>query len=48
MPKTTLSQEVSGDRQEVAAQADTTPLTLPRLCDDSLAMNGRASQRRDL
>ena len=31
MPKTTLSREVSGDRQEVAAQADTTPVTLPRL-----------------
>ncbi len=31
MPKTTLSQEVSGDRQEVAVQADTTPVTLPRL-----------------
>lgn len=31
MPKTTLSREVSGDRQEVAVQADTTPVTLPRL-----------------
>ncbi|MFL5702702.1 MAG: hypothetical protein ACJ8AG_07715 [Ktedonobacteraceae bacterium] len=31
MPKTTLSQEVSGDRQKVTAQADTTPLTLSRL-----------------
>ena len=31
MPKTTLPQEESGDRQEVAVQADTTPITLPRL-----------------
>jgi P-type Mg2+ transporter len=31
VPKTTLAQEVSGDRQEVAFQADTTLVTLPRL-----------------
>jgi P-type Mg2+ transporter len=31
MPKTSLAQEVSGERQEVAVSADTTPLTLLRL-----------------
>src|SRR5437763_12057072 len=31
MPKTTPSQEVSVERQEVAVQVDTTPLTLPGL-----------------
>jgi magnesium-transporting ATPase (P-type) len=31
MPKTTLAQEVSVERQEGAVQVDTTPVTLPRL-----------------
>ncbi len=31
MPKTSLAQELSGERQEVAVPADTTPLTLLRL-----------------
>src|SRR5437764_14667192 len=31
MPKTTLAQEVSGERQEAAVQVDTTPVTLRKL-----------------
>src|SRR2546426_22639 len=37
MLKTTLAQEVSGERQEVAVSADTTPLTLPGLYEQLLA-----------